>query len=251
MFETAGATGQEDATPGVASGVPPAATLAEVREQGARLRAVVARLEPGAVPVGEAPALWQAFDGIERLAAGAKTLLAARVDESGAARRAGDRDTAEFLARTSGTPVGAARAVLDTSRKVAGLAHTREALRRGELSRAQADHIATAAAVNPRAERSLLQTAARASLARLRDEAARRRAEADPDPEARQRRIHANRRLRRWTGPDGTWNLAACGTPDAGSKINAALDPLIDQYFHTARRQGRREDREAYAFDAL
>ncbi|HEX6237409.1 MAG TPA: hypothetical protein VFZ68_09450, partial [Acidimicrobiales bacterium] len=47
------------------------------------------------------------------------------------------------------------------------------------------------------------------------------------------------------------WNLAACGTPDAGSKINAALDPLIDQYFHTARRQGRREDREAYAFDAL
>ncbi|HEX6236838.1 MAG TPA: hypothetical protein VFZ68_06575, partial [Acidimicrobiales bacterium] len=198
MFEgMAGTTGQEGATPGAASGVPPAATLAEVRDQAAGLGAVVARLEPGAVPLGEAPALWQAFDGIERLAAGAKTLLAARVDESGVAKRAGDRDTAEFLARTAGSSVGAARATLDTSRKVAGLAHTREALRRGELSRAQADHIATAAAVNPRAERSLLQTAARASLARLRDEAARRRAEADPDPEARQRRIHANRRLRR------------------------------------------------------
>src|SRR5690606_32219572 len=115
----------------------------------------------------------------------------------------------------------------------------------------QAEHIATAAAVNPRAEQGLLHTAARASLARLRDEAARRRAEADPDPEARQRRIHAARRLRRWTGPDGTWNLAASGTPDAGSRINAALDPLIDQYFHHARRQGRREDRDAYAFDAL
>src|SRR5690606_13970761 len=115
----------------------------------------------------------------------------------------------------------------------------------------QAEHIATAAAVNPRAEQGLLHTAARASLARLRDEAARRRAEADPDPEARRRRIHAARRLRRWTGPDGTWNLAASGTPDAGSRINAALDPLIDQYFHHARRQGRREDREAYAFDAL
>ncbi|MFP3900521.1 MAG: hypothetical protein ACLFXM_06675, partial [Acidimicrobiia bacterium] len=151
MFETAGATDQEDATPGVAPGVPPAATLAEVRKQATGLRAVVARLEPGMVPVGEAPALWQAFDSIERLASGAKTLLAARVDESGAARRAGDRTTAEFLARTAGTSVGAARSTLDTSRKLDGLAHTQAALRRGELSRAQAEHVATAAAVNPRA----------------------------------------------------------------------------------------------------
>ncbi|HEX6238580.1 MAG TPA: hypothetical protein VFZ68_15370 [Acidimicrobiales bacterium] len=57
----------------------------------------------------------------------------------------------------------------------------------------------------------MLQTAARASLARLRDEAARRRAEADPE----------------------------------------ARHPIVDQYFHSARREGRREDREAYAFDAL
>src|SRR5690606_40217777 len=89
MFETAGATGREDATPGVAPGVapsggvpgvapgvPPAATLAEVQEQLDGLGAVVARLEPGAVPLSEAPALWRAFDSIERLASGAKTLLA-------------------------------------------------------------------------------------------------------------------------------------------------------------------------------
>src|SRR5690606_14674298 len=192
MFETAGATGREGATPGVAPGlapagavvpgVPPPATLAEGQEQLDGLGAVGARLEPGAVPLSDAPALWRAFDGIERLASGAKTLLAARVDESGVAARAGDRDTAEFLARTSGSSVGAARSTLDTSRKVAALPHTQAALRRGELSRAQAEHIATAAAVNPRAEQGLLHTAARASLARLRDEAARRRAEADPDP---------------------------------------------------------------------
>ncbi|HEX6238581.1 MAG TPA: DUF222 domain-containing protein [Acidimicrobiales bacterium] len=149
MFELAGATSQEGATPSVAPGVPLAATLAEVREQAAGLQTVVARLEPGAVPLVEAPALWEAFDGIERLAAGAKTLLAVRVDESGAAKRAGDRDTAEFLARTSGTSVGAARTALDTSRKLDGLPHTQAALRRGELSRAQADHIATAGGGQP------------------------------------------------------------------------------------------------------
>ena len=90
-----------------------------MRERAVSLGAVVARLEPGAVPLGEAPALWQAFDSIERLASGAKTLLAARVDESGAAKRAGDRDTAEFLARTSGTSVGAARTEIPPGQRLA------------------------------------------------------------------------------------------------------------------------------------
>ena len=97
----------------------------------------------------------------------------------------------------------------------------------------------------------MLDTAKRSSLSELRREGARRRAEADPDPEATRRRIHKERFLRRWTDKEGAWNLQARGTPEDGSRFNTALDPILNAIFHTARREGRREPHEAYAFDAL
>ena len=173
--------------------------LAEVHEQLEVLRGLVGRLEPEAVPLPEAPPMWQAFDAVERLAAGAKTLLAARVDASGAARRAGDRGTPEYLARTSGTSPGAARGALETSKRLAELPETRAAVRRGELSRQQAEEIAHTASKNPASERKMLNTAKRSSLSELRREGARRRAEADPDPEATRRRLHKERHRIPWT----------------------------------------------------
>ena len=147
--------------------------------------------------------------------------------------------------------MGAARASLEESKNVAELPSTTAALHRGELSRPQAEEIANAAAANPAAEQSLLHKAASSSLSELRDACARTRAEADPDADATHRRIHRDRRLRRWTDREGAWNLTARGTPDAGSRFNAALEPIIDELFHSARMEGRREPREAYAFDAL
>jgi hypothetical protein len=137
------------------------------------MRELVGRLEPDLVPLPEAPAMWQAFDAVERLASSAKTLLATRVDESGVWQRAGDRSAAEYLARKSGTSLGAARSSLETSKRVRELPHTRSAMRRGELSRSQADEIAGAAAAKPDAERSLLSTAAGSSLSELREFCAR------------------------------------------------------------------------------
>jgi hypothetical protein len=225
--------------------------VAEVRESLAAIRDLVGRLEPDLVPLPEAPAMWQAFDAVERLAASAKTLLATRVDESGVWQRAGDRSAPEYLARKSGSSLGAARSSLETSKRVRNLPHTRSAMRRGELSRSQADEIAGAASAKPDAERSLLSTAAGSSLAELRERCARTRAAADPDRDATDRRIHGERRLRRWTDAEGAWNLSARGTADAGSRLNAVLNPIIDELLTTARRRGRHETREAYAFDAL
>ena len=98
--------------------------------------------------------MWQAFDGIERLAANAKTLLAARVEQAGEWKRAGARSAAEHLAKMSGTTTVAARRSLETSREVAELPEVADALRGGELSTTQVDAIAPAAAADPSAERT-------------------------------------------------------------------------------------------------
>jgi hypothetical protein len=225
--------------------------LRQVRDLEKVLRSEVGRLEPADVPLSEAPAMWQCFEAIERLAAAAKTLLAERVDESRAWAREGDRSSAEYLARKAGTSVGAARAGLAASRQLRGLPHTRAALRRGELSRPQAESISDAAAHNPGAERQLIDAAGRTTLTRLREECGRAKAAGDPDAEATHRRLHRERRLRRFTDAEGGWNLQARGTPDAGARVNAALEPIIDDIFITARRAGRHENRDAYAFDAL
>ena len=53
------------------------------------------------------------------------------------------------------------------------------------------------------------------------------------------------------TDAEGGRNLHARGTVDRVSRIEKALAPIIDDLFKTAWAEGRREPREAYAFDAL
>jgi hypothetical protein len=225
--------------------------LRQVTDVGKALRHQLARLAPADVPPSEAPAMWAAYDSIERCAAAAKTLLAERVEQSRVWAKEGHRSAAEHLARESGSSVGAARAGLETSKRLCRLPATEAAVRRGELSLAQTETIADAAAVNPGAEQSLLEAAGSGNLAELREKAKRAKAAADPDPDATHRRIHRGRCVRRWTDAEGAWNIQGRGTPDAGALINAALDPIIDEVFRAAHREGRHESRDAYAFDAL
>jgi hypothetical protein len=180
------------------------------------------------------------FDAMERHAAAAKVMLARKVDESGAWKRAGFRNVAEFLAARSGCSMGAARTQVDMSKKLRQLPSTAETLRDGRLSREQAAAVVDGAAANPKAEPRLLALAERASLKELRDEALRTRASADPDPDTTHRRIHAQRRLRTWTDGEGAWNMATRGTTAEGSLIEAALKPVIERIFKQARAEGRR-----------
>lgn len=68
------------------------------------------------VPAGEVTGVWGELDRIERLAAGAKRLFAARVDAVGEWRNAGCANAAEFMALRSGVTIGVARTALETSR---------------------------------------------------------------------------------------------------------------------------------------
>jgi hypothetical protein len=215
------------------------------------LRDVVETLDPDDVLASQAPTLWVEFDRMERLAAAAKILLARRVDDSRVWEREGHRSAADYLAAKSGTSKAASRGVLGASKKITKLPATGAALRRGELSTAQAESIADAASHNRDAEEHLLERARTSSLGELRDECARKKAAADPDPDATYRRINENRFCRQRRDPEGAWYLTARGTPDAGAAFNAALGPIIDEIFHIAWAQGRRAAREQYAFDAL
>jgi len=189
-----------------------------VRDVEKVLRSQLRRLVPGDVPLSDAPAMWDAFDAIERCATAAKTLLAERVGDSRVWARAGDRSAQEYLARQSGSSVGVARCALETSKRLRALPTTEAAVRRGELSREQAQTIADAAAVNPAAEWSLLEAAKNSTLVDLREKASRAKAAGDPDPESTHRRIQPPampptlHRRRRRVEPPGSWHTRCrCG----------------------------------------
>jgi hypothetical protein len=217
---------------------------------GEMIAGVVDGLDPDAVSGSTARELWAGLDRAERLCAAGKTLLARRVAATHQ-RTGGTRSAAEELARRSGSSTGAAKDSLETSQRLPEQAPVEQALRRGELSLAQAALVSAAAAANPVEAPRLTELAKRVSLPELREECARVRAAADPDPEATNRRLHHQRRLRRWTDGEGFWNLHAKGSPQAGAAFNAVLDALTDERFRTAYRAGLREPLEAYAFDAL
>ena len=212
---------------------------------------MVGGLSADDVALGDVTDVWAAFDRIERLASSAKTLLAARVDVAGDWKRAGARSAAEHLAKLGGTSTAMARRGLATSERVADLPGVVDAMRAGVLSGAQAEAIAPAVAADPSAEDRLLGVAAATNVTELRDACLRTRAAADPDRDATHRRLHAERCVRTFVDAEGGWNLAARGTAEQGARFEAALEPIIDGLYASARAEGRRESWAAYAFDAL
>ncbi len=207
--------------------------------------------DPADVLLRDVTAVWAAYDRVERRAAAAKVLLGARVDEAGEWKRAGARSAASHLARLSGTSTASARRGLETSAHLAKLPVLAAAVRSGGLSAAQANEIAPAAAANPDAQARLVELAGETNLTELREECLRTKAAADPDPDARHRRIHADRGLRSFTDAEGARHLSAVGTVDALGAFEKRLEPIIDGLFNAARAAGKPEPRAAYAFDAL
>ena len=224
--------------------------VAELQKQESAVKALCAAFDPESIPLSEVPAAYAAVAAMRKAIAGAETRLARRVDESKVWQRSGAADAAEYLARAGGTSIGAARDTLSTSRRLASCPVVDEAVAAGSLSAPQAAVIADAAVADPAATGELLAAAETLSLAELRDECGRTKAAAI-DVAENERRIHARRSLREYVDAEGAWHLHAAGTIAAGARIRAVLEPLTERRFTRARRAGRREPRQAYAFDAL
>jgi len=175
-----------------------ALSMASVRYASGLAAEVLGALEPRLVPLTEAIALMDAFAELERLGSSGRMLLAARAAEAGEWRRSGYSTPEEWLAAKQKTSRGRAKADLDTSSKLDDLGATADAVRDGKLSAEQAGTIADAASVNPAAEQDLLDHAERDSLAGLREEAERRKAERE-DRAEKERQIRRKRSCRSWT----------------------------------------------------
>ncbi len=216
------------------------------------VKRLVAEFEPDRYDGGAALELVEAFGELERIGAAGKALAVRQVAATGAWKRTGPhRDAAAWLAASSGSTLGAARATLETSARLAELPATEAALRSGELSLVQADAIAGAASADPGAEAALLDSAAHDGVRGLRVECDRVKAAACVDAVARYERVRARRSFRHWVDADGAGRIDVRGPADVVASVAASLKPAQRRLFEEARKAGRHEPHEAIAFDAL
>jgi hypothetical protein len=215
------------------------------------LRSIVGALDPSTLTGPQAVRLLDWFTAIERLAAAGRALVAARAAETNQWRGGTDRSAADWLANRTGTTTGQARRSIETGERVKRLPKTDEALRRGTLSLDQAAAVTDGATADPDAEDELLAAAGRESVRELRNRADRVKVAALPDDQARHDAIRRSRSAREHVGDDGAWNLHLRGTKDEGARFMAHARPFIDAEFKRARKEGRREPVEAYAFDGI
>jgi hypothetical protein len=226
------------------------ADTAEIIEAAERLSGLLAGLDAGEVLPSTAKELVALGEKIERCGHALKVTAAARVVEAGAWREPGVRSPEDWLATATGTSKGRAKRAIDTGRKLEQLPTTAQAAKTGKLSAEQAEAIAEAAAAAPAQEAALLDAAGTESLGGLKQRCAQAKAQADPDPEATARRIHAKRACRTWTDAEGVGHLHLSGPSSVVGRMANAINHRADQLFRTARTDGRREPSEAYGFDA-
>jgi hypothetical protein len=214
------------------------------------LAAWVAELEPGVYAGDDALRVLDVLSDVKRLAGAAESLMAARVASCDAWKESGDRSAAHWLARRTGISIAEAKAKLETADRLRELPATAEAFRAGRLSDQQAREVVAGATADPASESDLLGAAAEESLNELRN-VSRRAQAAGEDEEQRRKRVHRQRRLRKWVSSDGQYHLTFVGAPEHGAEINATLAPFTEAAFQHARKNDEHEPLEAYAADGF
>ena len=214
------------------------------------LREIASRIDVEVIDGKSAAELVRISEDARRLIDGLRTSAIGRVGTTEAWRVGGSKNSAEWVALHTGTPIYEAQAVVILADQLRHLPQTVEAMNAGKLSTAQAVEVARGATAGPHAEERLLNLAKSSTVRTLRDEASRVIAAATDEVE-RHKRIHKNRCLKTWTDQDGAFNLKARMTVANGALVMAALTPFQDEIFKAARKSGEYATPEAYAADAL
>ena len=215
-----------------------------------QLRDVSSRIDVEVIDGKSAAELVRISEDARRVLDGLRTSAIGRVGITEAWRVGGSKNSAEWVALHTGTPIYEAQAVVVLADQLRHLPQTVEAMNSGKISTAQAVEVARGATAEPHAEERLLNLAKSSTVRTLRDEASRVIAAATDEVE-RHKRIHKNRCLKTWTDQDGAFNLKARMTVANGALVMAALTPFQDEIFKVARKSGNHETPEAYAADAL
>ena len=215
-----------------------------------QLREVTSRIDVEVIDGKSAAELVRISEDARRVLDGLRTSAIGRVGTTEAWRVGGSKNSAEWVALHTGTPIYEAQAVVILADQLRHLPQTVEAMSAGKISTPQAVEVARGATAEPHSEECLLNVAKSSTVRTLRDEASRVIAAATDEVE-RHKRIHKNRCLKTWTDQDGAFNLKARMTVANGALVMAALKPLQDEIFKTARKTGNHETPEAYAADAL
>jgi hypothetical protein len=211
----------------------------------------VSRIDADTMLGADARRLAVLAEEMKRTADALLTIAIARVNSSGAWAEGKSRSAEDWVSRTTGASWGEAKGKVELANSLRSLPETTEALVEGRISGTQAALVAQAAAIDPHAEHRLLDLANRAAHTELRDAARRVVATASGQIADEQAAVHRTRYLRTWTGTDGAFCLQGRLTKADGAKVLAVLEPLMEIEFTNARRQGRREQPDAYRADAL
>ena len=219
------------------------------------LRSEMAELAEGLdarlLTVPDAKAALDDMTAIRNIASTLVGSLGRRVAKGAEWERAGFASEEQWLASVTGSSPGTAKDALETARRLEEQDDVADAANRGELSPEQANAIADACEADPAAQQKLLEAAKTKPLGKLRDDCARTKQAADPDPDATHDRVKAERRLRFGRALDGAVQMMGANTPEEIAVIKAAVEKRGNELFDQARREGRHEPREAYLMDAL
>ncbi len=216
------------------------------------LAELASELEPGVLTGPHARLLFEKSVAVTRLADTLKTLLAGRLDEVGFHRQEGFPSAASLLADIEGVGLGAARGTLERAEAASSLPGLDDALRKGELSAAQAAAITDAAQSAPEATDELIDAARREALPTLKEKCRKAKAaSASSDPAATARKIHAERNFRHWRDAEGAFCFSGRDLPERGARLVAILEKAARAHFEAARDKGSHEPPAAYLADAL
>ena len=214
------------------------------------LQTVISSLEVDCVDAAGARGLVEIAERVRRAGDSLRTVAVGQVERTNAWKGEGAKSISEWLSNETDCAHYEAQSVVLLANQLQHLPVTTAALLSGDLSGTQAVEIARGAIVAPNTETQLLNLSKHATVRDLRDATSRVVAAATDEAE-RHRQVHKSRYLKSWIDLDGSFNLKARMTVANGALVMAALKPIQDEIFRSARKSGAHERPEAYAADAL